>query len=166
MVGVKTGRIENRKRKIGWKMSFFTGWLKKENRRESFPSRPIFFILPIWEENGKGQVLRNAFYTKCTLFTTWWLLPLLSNIALAYVFFGAMLPLFLFFWFARLPFFFFSAETLPFILFYFILFLFLSPGRAFLSSSFFSSSGNKVAFSFPLFFILLIFYGLGVSFFF
>ena len=115
---MKTGKIENR----------------VENRRESFLSRLTFFILPIWKENKERKVLRNAFYTKCTLFTTWWLLPLLSNIALAYVFFffgnvASFLFLFsfFFFWFSRLPFFFFCAETLPIFFFFF----FLRPGRAF-----------------------------------
>ena len=34
LVGVKTERMENRKRKIVWKMLFSTVWLRKENRRD------------------------------------------------------------------------------------------------------------------------------------
>ena len=49
--------------KIGWKMSFSTIWLRKENKGESFPSGLTFFILSIWKENDKGKVLKNAFYT-------------------------------------------------------------------------------------------------------
>ena len=69
LVGVKTGRMENRERKIRWKMSFFTVWLRKENRRyrkqgeKVFPPKPTFFILPNWEQNGEGKVVWNAFYT-------------------------------------------------------------------------------------------------------
>ena len=51
LVGVKTGRMKNRKRKISWKMLFSTIWLAKENRRdrnrgESFPSQTHFFNPP------------------------------------------------------------------------------------------------------------------------
>ena len=28
-----------------------------------FPPTPTFFILPNWEENEKGNVMRNTFYT-------------------------------------------------------------------------------------------------------
>ena len=34
LVGVKTGKMENRKRKIWWKMLFSTIWLRKENKRD------------------------------------------------------------------------------------------------------------------------------------
>ena len=68
LIGVKTGRMENRERKIWWKMLFSTIWLRKENRRDrkqrrKFSLGPTFFILPNWEENKEGKVMRNAFYT-------------------------------------------------------------------------------------------------------
>ena len=51
LVGMKTGRMKNRERKIEWKMLFSTVWLKKkiretENRGESFPSWAHFFYPP------------------------------------------------------------------------------------------------------------------------
>ena len=30
----ETGRMKNRERKIGWKMTFFTFWFRRENKRD------------------------------------------------------------------------------------------------------------------------------------
>ena len=51
MVGVKTGRMENRKRKIRWKYNFLLfGSGEKtreiENEMENNPSTPTFFCPP------------------------------------------------------------------------------------------------------------------------
>ena len=34
LVGVKIGRMENRERKVRWKMVFFTVWFRRENNRD------------------------------------------------------------------------------------------------------------------------------------
>jgi len=34
LVGMKTGRMKNRERKIGWKMAFSPIWFKRENKRD------------------------------------------------------------------------------------------------------------------------------------
>ena len=119
LVGVKTKRMKNRERKIGWKMLFSTIWLKKENRRESFPSRPTFFILPIWKENGERKVLRNVFYTNTLSPTPHFIHDLMTCFGLFY-FWQHCLFFFLFF-FSRVPFFFFLfiiwVETLLFFFF-------------------------------------------------
>ena len=56
-------RIENREKKIEWKMAFSTFWFRRENKRDIKwgkkinPPGPHFFILPIWEENGEEKML-------------------------------------------------------------------------------------------------------------
>ena len=73
LVEVKTGKMKNRGRKIGWKMLFSTVWLGKENKKDRKPGRkfsllsPHFFILPNWEEKLERKVLSQHFYTN-TLF--------------------------------------------------------------------------------------------------
>ena len=121
--------MENKERKIWWKMLFSTVWLKKENRRESFPSRPTFFILPIWKENGERKVLRNVFYTNTLSPTPHFIHDLMTCFGLFY--FWQHCLFFFFFWFSRLPFFFFFfllwVETLfvcLFVLFCFVFFVF------------------------------------------
>ena len=51
LVGVKTERMKNKERKIGWKMLFFTVWLRKENKRERKQGRkfslPAHFFYPL-----------------------------------------------------------------------------------------------------------------------
>ena len=50
-------------------MLFFTVWLRKKKKerqkigKKVFPPEPTFFILPNYEENEKGKVMRNKFYT-------------------------------------------------------------------------------------------------------
>ena len=44
LVGMKTGRMKNRERKILWKMKFSTVWLGKENGEDRKPKR--MFSLP------------------------------------------------------------------------------------------------------------------------
>ena len=51
LVGVKTRRMENKERKIGWKMAFSIVWLRRENkeienRGKIFLSEPTFFYPP------------------------------------------------------------------------------------------------------------------------
>ena len=51
LVGVKTGRMKNRERKIGWRIAFFTVWFREKtretkNKEKNFLSRPTFFYLP------------------------------------------------------------------------------------------------------------------------
>ena len=48
LVGVKTGRIENRKRKIEWKMLLSTVWLRKENRRDRKQGRKFSLLGPLF----------------------------------------------------------------------------------------------------------------------
>ena len=142
--------MENRERKIWWKMLFSTIWLKKENRRESFPSRPTFFILPIWKENGERKVLRNVFYTNTLSPTPHFIHDLMTCFGLFY--FWQHCLFFFFFWFSRLSFFFFFfllwVETLLFFFFpsskvsfsflFFFSFDFLCAGRYFFFFFFFS----------------------------
>ena len=162
--------MENRKRKIGWKMSFLLfGWEKKkkkgeiENRGESFPSGPTFFILPIWEENEEKNVLRNAFYTNTlspTLHFTHNLItfasPLPSIVALAYFIFYFWQCCLLFFSFDFLGCLFSSSRQKHCLFFkswaclsFFFCFSFFF--------FFFPSSSSKVAFSFPFFFLFFFF---------
>ena len=56
LVGVKTGRMENKERKIGWKMAFFTVWLRgrvgeKSGGAHKFSLLPLQnTISPNWRE--------------------------------------------------------------------------------------------------------------------
>ena len=69
LVGVKTERMKNRERKIGWKIAVFHCLVEERKQQRQkigekvFPHGPTFVILPNWEENEKGKVIRNAFYT-------------------------------------------------------------------------------------------------------
>ena len=66
LVGVKTRRMENRKRKIGCIFHYLIEERKYERHKiweKVFPLGPTFFILSNWEENEEGKVMRNAFYT-------------------------------------------------------------------------------------------------------
>ena len=74
LVMVKSGKMENRQRKIKWKMTFSPVQFKREDERQKmgrkiFPPGPHFFIHPIWEENGEEKVLNDILYTNIlTLF--------------------------------------------------------------------------------------------------
>ena len=57
LVGVKIGRMENKERKIGWKMTFFIVWLIGEGEEKSGGAHK-FSLLPLqntispnWREN-------------------------------------------------------------------------------------------------------------------
>ena len=85
LVGVKTGRMENRERKIGWKMLFSTVWLGKENRKNRKPRRkfslpgPLFLSSQIWRKMRREKCCESTFTQIPSLtypsFMTWWLLP-------------------------------------------------------------------------------------------
>ena len=62
LVGVKTGRMENRERKIGRKMLFFTVWLGKENGKDRNPGRK--FSLP-GPQFWSSQIKRKSRREKC-----------------------------------------------------------------------------------------------------
>ena len=76
LVGMKTWRIENRKREIGEKWNFpLLGSERKQERqkieRKIFLLDPNFFILPIWKEIGEEKVLNYVLYTNTlTLFVS------------------------------------------------------------------------------------------------
>ena len=63
LVGVKTGRIKNRERKIGWKMLFFTVWLGKENRRDRKHGRKFSLPSPLILSSKIG---RKMWREKCS----------------------------------------------------------------------------------------------------
>ena len=126
--------------KIWWKMSFSTAWLRKKKRQKIrekvFPLGPLFLSSQFGMKMERGKCLEMHFtqipsHLPLTLFMTWWLLPLLSNL-LWLILLLATLPLFFFFF----PFDFLGC-------------LFSSYGQKLFFSS---SSSSKVAFSFPLFF--------------
>ena len=68
LVGVKTRRMENKERKIKWKMLFFTVWLEKENRRDKkqerkFSPRAHFFNPPkSGGKCGEKSVVKTLLY--------------------------------------------------------------------------------------------------------
>ena len=62
LVGVKTGRIENRRRKIGWKTLFSTVWLGKKNG-EDRKSRRKFSLLSL--HFLSSQIGRKSWRKKC-----------------------------------------------------------------------------------------------------
>ena len=73
MVGVKIGRMENRGRKLGWKIVFSTVWQKKENVEEGKSGRKFslpgpHFILPNREEKADEKNALTALLHKCPLF--------------------------------------------------------------------------------------------------
>ena len=112
-----------------------------------FPPGPPFFILPIWEENEEGKVLKDALYT--------------NTLSLSCIFFLSSL-------FPRqqcCPFFFFLATTLPVTLPFFF-FFFLGNHVAschffFFFFSFFLFLGINIASFFFLIFFSFDFLGLG-----
>ena len=64
LVRVKTGGMENRVKNAVFHC--LIEGKKKERQKigeKVFPPEPTFFILPNWEENEKGKVMSNAFYT-------------------------------------------------------------------------------------------------------
>ena len=74
LVGVKTGRMKNRERKIWWKMLFFTVWLGNENRRDrkhgrkfSLPS-PLFLSSKIWSKMWREKCCEST-YTQIPRFS-------------------------------------------------------------------------------------------------
>ena len=69
LVGMKTGRMENRERKIGRKILFSTVWLGKENGEDIKPGRNFSLPSPHLnrEEKLERKVLSQHFYTN-TLF--------------------------------------------------------------------------------------------------
>ena len=104
-----------------------------------FPLGPPFFILPIWEENKEGKVLKNALYTStlnlsCISFSL--LSSLDSNVAPLFAFFFFFLvvaPFFFLFLFlgnhvVSCHFFFSWALTLPIFSSFFLFFYFLGLG--------------------------------------
>ena len=75
---------------------------KTENKGESFPSGPTFFILAIWDENGERKVLRNAFYTNTLSLTLHFIHDLMTfassqQLALAYFIVSNVASFFFFF---------------------------------------------------------------------
>ena len=67
-VRVKIEMMENRERKIRWKIAFFTVWLRRENKRDrkqggNFPSGPIFFYPPNLGGKRGGKSAK-----RCTLY--------------------------------------------------------------------------------------------------
>ena len=135
--------MKNRERKIWWKMSFSTIWLRKENREESFPFRPFFFILPIWKENGKGKMLRNTFYTNILSPTPHSIHDLMTFASSQYRCLGLC-----FFFLGNVASFFFSFDFLGCLLL----------GRNVAPLLFIYFSGSKVAFSFFSFFPFFFFW--------
>ena len=94
LVEVKTGRMENKERKIWWKMLFSTVWLEKENGEDKKPERKFSLPSPLFLSS---QIGRKIWREKCceSTFTqipsptyphswpddpltypTWWLLPI------------------------------------------------------------------------------------------
>ena len=84
---------ENRERKIGWKMLFFTVWLRKKNRRDRKEERkfslldPPFLSFQIGRKMGREKWVEIHFtqipsHLPLTLFMIWWLLSLLILITL------------------------------------------------------------------------------------
>ena len=127
-VRVKIEMMENRERKIRWKIAFFTVWLRRENKRDrkqggNFPSGPIFFYPPNLGGKRGGKSAK-----RCTLYKY----PQFK----LHFFLSSLFPrqkrwpppffFFFFFWATTLlvmlpPFFFFQAITLPVVTFFFLL---------------------------------------------
>ena len=61
LVGVKIGRMENRGRKIGWKIVFSTVWQKKENVEGGKPGRKFSLTSP---EFSSSQIRRKRLERK------------------------------------------------------------------------------------------------------
>ena len=85
--------MENREGKIGWKMLFFTVWLRKESRRDRKQERkfslldPPFLSFQIGRKMGREKWVEIHFtqipsHLPLTLFMIWWLLSLLILITL------------------------------------------------------------------------------------
>ena len=74
LVGVKTGRMENRGRKIGWKMMFSTVWLVKENGEEGKPWKkfslpsPHFWSSIIGRKRLERKLNAQHFFTNALSF--------------------------------------------------------------------------------------------------
>ena len=62
LVGVKTGRMKNRERKIRWKMLFSTVWLRKENRRDRKQGRKFSLPSPLFLSSQIGRKMRREKY--------------------------------------------------------------------------------------------------------
>ena len=66
LIGVKTGRMKNRERKIGWKMTFFTVWLRggggeKSGGAHKFSLLPLQnTISPNWSEKWEKYLDKTA----------------------------------------------------------------------------------------------------------
>ena len=59
LVGVKTGRMKNMERKIGWKMLFSTVWLRKKNRRDRKQGRKFSLRSPLFLSSQIGRKMRR-----------------------------------------------------------------------------------------------------------
>ena len=59
LVGVKTGRMKNRERKIWWKMLFSTVWLRKENRRDRKQRRNFSLLDPLFLSSQIGRKMER-----------------------------------------------------------------------------------------------------------
>jgi len=59
LVGVKTERMENRERKIEWKMLFSIIWLRKENRRDRKYGRKFSLLGPLFISFQIGRKMRR-----------------------------------------------------------------------------------------------------------
>ena len=63
MVGVSLGRMENIRRKIGWKIVFSTVWQKKENGEEGKLGRKFSLPGPQFSSSQIGRkIWREKFY--------------------------------------------------------------------------------------------------------